>query len=61
MTEYPTEDELVTLALVRMKDDSSQYGKFLNMLQAIEGLDVIIKAITCTHGKQCALYLSYRL
>ena len=51
MTEYPTEDELVTLALVRMKDDSSQYDKFLNMLQTIEGLDVIVKAITCTHGE----------
>ena len=54
MTEYPTEDELVTQALVRMKDDSSQYDKFLNMLRAIEGLDVIINAITCGHGKSSA-------
>ena len=51
MTANPTEDELVTLALVRMKDDSSQYDKFLNMLRAIEGLDVIVNAITCSHGK----------
>ena len=51
ITAYPTEDELVTQALVRMKDDSNQYDKFLNMLRAIEGLDVIINAIKCGHGK----------
>ena len=54
ITEYPTEDELVTQALVRMKDDSSLYDKFLNMLRAIEGLDVIVNAITCGHGKSSA-------
>ena len=51
MTANPTEDELVTLALVRMKDNPSQYDKFLNMLRAIEGLDLIVNAITGSHGK----------
>ena len=54
VTEYPKEQELVTQALVRMKDDSSQYDKFLNMLRAIEGLDVIVNAITCGQGKSSA-------
>ena len=53
MSANPAEDELVTLALVRMKNDSSQYDKFLNMLQAIEGLDIIVNSITCGHGKCC--------
>ena len=57
ITEYPTEDELVTQALMRMKDDSSQYDTFIKMLNAIQGLDMIVKAITYGHGKivvQCA-------
>ena len=51
MTANPTEGELVTLALVRMKDNPSQYDKFLNMLRAIEGMDLIVNAITGSHGK----------
>ena len=57
MTEYPTEDELVTQALVRMKNDSSQYDTFIQMLNTIQGLDMIVKAITYGHGKivvQCS-------
>ena len=51
MTENPTEDELLTNALVRMKDNSSQYDKFLAMLLETEGLDMIVNAIKCGHGK----------
>ena len=51
MTGNPTESELVTLALVRMENDSSQYDKFVNMLHAIEGMDVLLNAITRGHSK----------
>ena len=51
MTENPPADELVTLALVRMKNDSSQYDKFLNMLRAIEGMDTIVNDIIYSHGE----------
>ena len=46
ITEYPTEDELVTLALMRIKQDPSQYDRFVATLRAIEGMDLIVNAIT---------------
>ena len=46
ITEYPTEDELVTLALMRIKQDPSQYDRFVATLRAIEGMDLIVDAIT---------------
>ena len=49
--EYPTEFELVTIALNRIKTDSSQYDIFLTMLRDIRGLDLIVNAITCGPGK----------
>ena len=46
ITEYPTEDKLVTLALTRIEQDPSQYDRFVDMLRAIEGMDLIVDAIT---------------
>ena len=46
ITEYPTEDELVTLALMRIKQDPSQYDRFVTTLCTIEGMDLIVNAIT---------------
>ena len=57
MTGNPTEDELVTLALVKIKNDSRQYDTFLNMLRAIEGLDEIVNAITCGYGKFLSIHI----
>ena len=46
ITEYPTEYELVTLVLTRIKQDPSQYDRFVDTLRAIEGMDLIVNAIT---------------
>ena len=50
-TQNPSEDELVRQALQRIKIDPSQYDMFLNMLHAIKGLDIMVKALTHSHGK----------
>ena len=42
----PEEDELVTLALNRIKQDPSQFDLFIDMLRDIEGMDLIVKALT---------------
>ena len=50
VTENPTENELVTIALMRIKQDPSQYDEFLTMLCDIEGMDLIVKTLR-GHGK----------
>lgn len=46
ITEYPSENELVTLALVRIKQDSSQFDLFMKMLHDTEGMDLIVTTFT---------------
>ena len=46
ITENPNADKLVTLALERIKLDSSQYGLFVSILRCITGLDTIADKIT---------------
>ena len=45
ITEDPEEEKLVRLALVRIKQDPSQFEPFLKMLGGIKGMDVIVKKI----------------
>ena len=45
-TENPTEDQLVTLALDRIKQDSNQYDLFIDMLRGISGMDLTVDRIT---------------
>ena len=47
----PSVDELLSQALVRMSGNPDQYDKFLSMLRAIEGLDLLVKAIEGGQGK----------
>ena len=47
----PSVDELLSQALVRMKGNPDQYHIFLSMLRAIEGLDLLVKAIEGDQGK----------
>lgn len=42
----PTPQDLVFLALRRIKENSSHYGLFTTMLRAIPGLDLIAKKLT---------------
>ena len=46
ITIYPTEDELVTLALLRIKQDPKQYDTFIDMLHSISGMDITVDRIT---------------
>ena len=46
ITVYPTEDELVTLALQRIKQDPKQYDIFIDMLSDICGMDLTVDRIT---------------
>lgn len=46
ITENPTEDELVALALERIKQDPSEYDLFVSMLCDVEGMDLIARKIT---------------
>ena len=56
LTENPAEGELVTLALVRIKQDPSQFDKFIDMLRDTKGMDVIVT--TLTEGElRCTLHL----
>ena len=43
---HPTEDELVTLALNRIKHDQKQYDLFIDMLRDIPGMDLTVDRIT---------------
>ena len=45
-TVHPTEDELVTLALDRIKHDHKQYDLFIDMLRDIPGMDLTVDRIT---------------
>ena len=40
------EGELVTLALVRIKQDPSQFDLFIDMLRDTEGMDLIVTTLT---------------
>ena len=46
LTEYPTEDQLVTLALQRIKQDPNPYDLFIDMLRDISGMDLTVDRIT---------------
>ena len=46
ITENPNADELVRLALERIKLDPNQYDLFVSMLHGITGLDIIADTIT---------------
>ena len=46
ITENPTEDQLVTLALQRIKQDPKQYDMFIDMLRSISGMDLTVDRIT---------------
>ena len=53
----PTEGELVTLALERIKQDPSQFDLFIDMLRDTEGIDLIVT--TLTGGElRCSTYLT---
>lgn len=41
----PVEDDLVKLALDRIKQDPSQFGMFISMLQDTKGMDLIVKSL----------------
>ena len=46
ITENPTEDQLVTLTLQRIKQDPNQYDMFIDMLRDISGMDLTVHRIT---------------
>ena len=46
ITGKPTEDELVTLALQRIKQDPNQYDLFIGILHDIPGMDLTVVRIT---------------
>ena len=46
ITEHPTEDKLVTLALQRIKKDPKQYDLFIKLLRDIPGMDLTVNSIT---------------
>ena len=43
--ENPVEGELVKVALVRIKQDPSQFDLFIDMLGDIEGMDLMVKTL----------------
>lgn len=48
ITENPTENQQVTLALQRIKQDPKQYDLFIDMLCDIPGLDITVhKIMSC--------------
>ena len=51
LTAKPSVNELLSQALMRMKGNPDQYDKFLSMLRAIGGLDLIVKAISGGQGR----------
>ena len=46
ITVHPTEDQLVTLVLDRIKHDPNQYDMFIDMLRNIPGMDLTVDRIT---------------
>ena len=42
----PSEDELVSQVMVRIKDDPKQYDVFISMLKKIAGTNQIVKKLT---------------
>ena len=46
ISEKPVEDDLVKLALNRIKQDPNQFDMFISILNEIEGMDLIIKTLT---------------
>ena len=63
ITENPDEEKLVRLALVRIKQDPSQFEPFIKMLGGIKGVDVTAKILggeseVMKGGElSCSLYL----
>ena len=55
VTENPTENELVTIALTRIEQDPNQYDVFMTMLRKTEGMDLIVKMLS-SHGKVSFVY-----
>ena len=54
----PVEDDLVKLALDRIKHDPSQFDMLISMFQAIEGMDLIVN--TLTEGKLSSSLCLYK-
>ena len=46
ITAHPTDHELVTLALDRIKHDPKQYDVFIGMLRGIAGMELTVGRIT---------------
>ena len=46
ITDKPNADELIRLALGRIKLDPNQYGLFVSMLRGITGLDIIANKLS---------------
>ena len=46
ITDKPNADELIRLALGRIKLDPNQYGLFVSMLRGIMGLDIIANKLS---------------
>ena len=55
VTENPAEGDLVTLALVRIKQDPSQFDLFIDMLRDTEGMDLIVTTLTAGELR-CSTY-----
>ena len=53
----PTEDELVKLALERIKLNPSQFDLFIDMLRDTEGMDLIVATLTAGELR-CSIYTS---
>ena len=51
----PTEGELVTLALKRIKQDPSQFDLFIDMFRDTEGMDLIVTTLT-GGDLRCSIY-----
>ena len=55
ITDKPNADELVTLALGRIKVDPSQYDLFVAMLQGITGMENITHKVTSGESLKCTM------
>ena len=47
---------LVTVALLRIKNDAGQFQQFIDMLKDIDGMDQIVKKLT---GMYCTVHIYY--
>ena len=54
----PTADDLVTVILNRINDDTSQYDEFRDMLSDMEGMDLLLKKIPQIDCEKCACFIN---